>query len=84
MLGLKQRFTAAPFFWTEQFGVALQYVGRAADWDELRTDGRIKERDFIIRYYRDGKHLASASINRHLENLEDELSIEYGPPANPA
>jgi apoptosis-inducing factor 3 len=84
MLGLKQRFTAAPFFWTEQFGVALQYVGRAADWDELRTDGRIEERDFIIRYYRQGKHLASASINRHLENLEDELSIEAGPPANPA
>jgi NADPH-dependent 2,4-dienoyl-CoA reductase/sulfur reductase-like enzyme/nitrite reductase/ring-hydroxylating ferredoxin subunit len=84
MLGLKQRFTAAPFFWTEQFDVALQYVGHAPSWDELRPEGEIGKRDLIIRYYRDGRHLASASINRHLENLEDELSIEAGPPPNPA
>lgn len=82
MLGLKRRFTAAPFFWTEQFGVALQYVGHAPSWDELRPDGDIAKRDFILRYYRDGKHLASASVDRYDENLQDELSIEAGPPPN--
>jgi hypothetical protein len=30
----------------------------------------------ILRYYRDGKHLASASINKDEENLEDELRLE--------
>jgi NADPH-dependent 2,4-dienoyl-CoA reductase/sulfur reductase-like enzyme/nitrite reductase/ring-hydroxylating ferredoxin subunit len=80
MLGLKRSFHAAPFFWTEQFGVALQYVGHAPGWDELRPDGEIAKRDFIIRYYRGGKHLASASIDRYDENLQDELSLEAGPP----
>jgi apoptosis-inducing factor 3 len=76
MLGLAQRFNSAPFFWTEQYGVALRCVGHAADWDEVLVEGEVGTRGGVLRYYRDGKHLASVSINRDRANLEDELRLE--------
>ena len=77
MLGLERKFSAAPFFWTEQLGVAIRYVGHAPDWDDARIDGEVGADGCIVRYYRAGKHLASASINRDRDNLEDELRLEW-------
>jgi apoptosis-inducing factor 3 len=76
MLGARQRFESVPFFWTEQHGVTLRYTGYAPNWDEIRLDGKIGAEDCIVRYYRHGKHCASATINRDHANLEDELSLE--------
>ena len=76
MLGLNRKYSAAPFFWTEQYGVSIRYVGHARGWDEARIDGEIGTGGCVVRYHRGGKHLASASINRDRENLEDELRLE--------
>ena len=76
MLGLGKPYRAVPFFWTEQYGVALRYVGRAAQWDEIVIDGTVDEGDFIARYYRSETHCASASVGRDLELLEDERRLE--------
>jgi NADPH-dependent 2,4-dienoyl-CoA reductase/sulfur reductase-like enzyme/nitrite reductase/ring-hydroxylating ferredoxin subunit len=76
MLGLKQRFESAPFFWTEQYGVTVRYVGHAKDWDDAAVDGEIGTAGSVIRYRRGGKHLATASINCDHNNLEDELRLE--------
>jgi NADPH-dependent 2,4-dienoyl-CoA reductase/sulfur reductase-like enzyme len=76
MLGARTPFTAIPFFWTEQYGVALRYVGRAPRWDEIRIDGDVACGGFTARYYQQGEHCASASIGRDLENLEDERRLE--------
>jgi NADPH-dependent 2,4-dienoyl-CoA reductase/sulfur reductase-like enzyme len=76
MLGLGRSFVSAPFFWTEQYGVSIRYVGHAPGWDEVRVEGEIGLDACILRYYRGGKHLASASINKDDENLEDELRLE--------
>lgn len=76
MLGLSLQFDSAPFFWTEQYGVSIRYVGHASDWDEARVDGDITTDRWLVRYYQRGKHLASASINRNRESLEDEIRIE--------
>ena len=76
MLGLGKPYRAVPFFWTEQYGVALRYVGRAAQWDEMVIDGAVDEGAFIARYYRSGVHCASASVGRDLELLEDERRLE--------
>ena len=76
MLGQARPYRAVPFFWTEQYGVALRYVGRAARWDEIVIDGTVDEGDFIARYYRSGAHCASASVGRDLELLEDERRLE--------
>ncbi len=76
MLGLKQPFESVPFFWTEQYGVAVRYVGHAADWDEVAVDGDMSGGKFLIRYLVNGIHRATASVGRDLENLADERRFE--------
>jgi NADPH-dependent 2,4-dienoyl-CoA reductase/sulfur reductase-like enzyme/nitrite reductase/ring-hydroxylating ferredoxin subunit len=76
MLGPRRPFRAVPFFWTEQFGVALRYVGHAATWDRIEVDGDVDRGDFIARYYDAGVHRASAAIGRDGEILADEQRFE--------
>jgi NADPH-dependent 2,4-dienoyl-CoA reductase/sulfur reductase-like enzyme len=76
MLGHRRRFDAVPFFWTEQFGVALRYVGHAPGWDKVEIDGDIDVGDFIARYSLDGEHRASVASGRDLAILEDERLFE--------
>lgn len=76
MLGLRQRFDAVPFFWTEQYGVAVRYVGHAGDWDEVAVDGSLANGEFVVRYFVDGVHRATASVGRDRDNLADEQHFE--------
>jgi NADPH-dependent 2,4-dienoyl-CoA reductase/sulfur reductase-like enzyme/nitrite reductase/ring-hydroxylating ferredoxin subunit len=76
MLGLNRPYVDVPFFWTEQYGVALRYAGHASRWDEVGIDGDMAAGAFTARYYEDGRHRASASVGRELELLEDERGFE--------
>jgi NADPH-dependent 2,4-dienoyl-CoA reductase/sulfur reductase-like enzyme/nitrite reductase/ring-hydroxylating ferredoxin subunit len=76
MLGLKQRFDAVPFFWTEQHDLGIAYVGHAEDWDEVQIDGSIEQQDCSVTYLRDGRKLAVAVIHRDLEGLNAEVEFE--------
>ena len=78
MLGARIRFEAVPFFWTEQYGTALRYVGHAARTDDIRIEGDLAGGDFIARYYEHGRLKASASVGRDRALLQDELRIERG------
>jgi apoptosis-inducing factor 3 len=76
MLGKRKRFDSAPFFWTEQYGVAIRYVGRASGWDAVTCEGDFENGSLIARYFIEGTHCATATIGRDVENLEDELRLE--------
>lgn len=76
MLGLRRRFDSVPFFWTEQYGTALRYVGHAAEPDEVRILGSIAEGAFIARYYENGQFRASAAVGMDQASLEDERELE--------
>jgi NADPH-dependent 2,4-dienoyl-CoA reductase/sulfur reductase-like enzyme/nitrite reductase/ring-hydroxylating ferredoxin subunit len=76
MLGARERFTAAPFFWTQQFDVTVNYVGRASGSDRIRIDGDLEKRDCAIRYERDGRVAAVATLSRDIESLQAELELE--------
>ena len=76
MLGASQRFEAIPFFWTEQFGVPIRYVGRARGWDTVTLEGSFESGSLIARYFAEGTHCATASIGRDRQNLEDERMLE--------
>jgi hypothetical protein len=65
-----------PFFWSQHYDVRINYVGHAEDWDELAVDGDIAARDCILRFKKQGRVLAAASICRDLENLEVEMAME--------
>jgi NADPH-dependent 2,4-dienoyl-CoA reductase/sulfur reductase-like enzyme len=76
MLGLNQRFDAVPFFWSQHYDVPINYVGHAEQWDEILIDGDIKSKDCLLRYKKNGRVLAVASIFRDAENLKAELAME--------
>ena len=76
LLGAGKPFASVPFFWTEQYGRSLRYVGRAGDWDEVRVEGSIEQAAFTARYYASGQLRASASLARDRAALEDERELE--------
>jgi NADPH-dependent 2,4-dienoyl-CoA reductase/sulfur reductase-like enzyme/nitrite reductase/ring-hydroxylating ferredoxin subunit len=76
MLGLKERFDAVPFFWSQHYDVPINYVGHAERWDDIAVNGDIRAKDCLLQYRRNGKVLAVASIFRDLESLGAELAME--------
>jgi NADPH-dependent 2,4-dienoyl-CoA reductase/sulfur reductase-like enzyme/nitrite reductase/ring-hydroxylating ferredoxin subunit len=76
MLGGREKFDAVPFFWSQHYDVPINYVGHAESWDELAIDGDIAKRDCAVRYKRNGRLLAVASIYRDAESLMAEAAME--------
>jgi NADPH-dependent 2,4-dienoyl-CoA reductase/sulfur reductase-like enzyme/nitrite reductase/ring-hydroxylating ferredoxin subunit len=76
MLGLKERFDAVPFFWSQHYDVPINYIGHAERWDTITIEGDVKAKDCLLRYRRDGRVLAVASVYRDLDSLKAELAME--------
>jgi NADPH-dependent 2,4-dienoyl-CoA reductase/sulfur reductase-like enzyme len=76
MLGIREQFTAVPFFWSQHYDVPINYVGHAEKWDDLAIEGDIAKRDCVLRYKLAGRVLAVASIYRDLDSLAAELAME--------
>ena len=76
MMGKRERFDAVPFFWSQHYDVPINYVGHAESFDDIAIDGSIKDRDCLLKYRKDGRVLAVASIYRDLDNLKAELDME--------
>jgi NADPH-dependent 2,4-dienoyl-CoA reductase/sulfur reductase-like enzyme/nitrite reductase/ring-hydroxylating ferredoxin subunit len=77
MLGGREKFDAVPFFWSQHYDVPINYVGHAEAWDELAIDGEIATRDCVLRYKRNGRVLAVASIYCDADSLMTEAAMEY-------
>lgn len=78
MLGQGERFALPPFFWSQHYDVAINYVGHASQWDRLRIDGDIKSRDAEVRYEVGGRALAVATVFRDRASLAAEVAMEHG------
>jgi NADPH-dependent 2,4-dienoyl-CoA reductase/sulfur reductase-like enzyme/nitrite reductase/ring-hydroxylating ferredoxin subunit len=76
MLGERRRFADVPFFWSQHYDVPINYIGHAEKWDELQIEGDVNNRDCLVRYRRNGRLLAVASIYRDLDNLKEEVALE--------
>jgi apoptosis-inducing factor 3 len=72
----RERFADVPFFWSQHYDLPINYVGHAEKWDALEIEGDIKARDCLVRYRRDGKLLAVASIYRDVDSLKEEWAME--------
>ncbi|GAB2852642.1 FAD-dependent oxidoreductase [Hymenobacter ruber] len=64
MLGQQQNFTAAPFFWTQQYGKSLRYAGHAEHWDTISYHGDVAKLDFLAFYVLAGEITAVAGMGR--------------------
>ena len=76
MLGRRVKYEQSPFFWSQHYDVPINYVGHAESWDDTETVGDIAGRNGLIRYRKDGKVVAVASIYRDKESLLAELELE--------
>ena len=80
MLGRGERFTAPPFFWSQHYDIAIDYVGHAAQWDKIDIDGDIAAHDATLRYKKGSRTLAVATIFRGRDSLAAEAAMERGEP----
>jgi apoptosis-inducing factor 3 len=77
ILGPGDPYDAVPFFWSQHYDVPINYVGHAEGWDRVAVDGSIESRDCAVRFLRDSRTLAVATIYRDRESLEAELEMEH-------
>jgi NADPH-dependent 2,4-dienoyl-CoA reductase/sulfur reductase-like enzyme len=78
MLGKKQKFTAVPFFWTEQCGQRIDYAGFAPAWDQVLVHGEPEKFDYIAYYIQDGKILAASACRRDRQIIAFMHLLETG------
>jgi 3-phenylpropionate/trans-cinnamate dioxygenase ferredoxin reductase subunit len=78
ILGLNERFTAVPFFWSQHYDTTINYVGHAEQWDRVAIDGSLDAQDCSVAYMKSDKRLAVATISRDRESLEAEAAMESG------
>ena len=69
ILGARERYEQKPFFWSAHYDVSINYVGHAEKWDRVQVDGDAANRDVAVRFIRDGKTLALATLFRDDESL---------------
>jgi apoptosis-inducing factor 3 len=78
MLGLREKYEAVPFFWSQHYDIPINYVGHAEKWDELAIEGDVAAKDCLLRFKLGGRTLAVASIFRDVASLQAELAMEQG------
>jgi apoptosis-inducing factor 3 len=82
MLGQRERFDAVPFFWSQHYDMAINYVGHAERWDSVEIDGDLNARNCAVSYKRGGRTLAVATISRDRQSLQVEAAMEASVPAS--
>ena len=80
--GEAPRQPGLPSFWSDQYGLRIQYVGHAEGADEARVCGEPGERDFHVLYQRAGRPVAALTVNRPRELAAMRRLIESGAPAD--
>jgi NADPH-dependent 2,4-dienoyl-CoA reductase/sulfur reductase-like enzyme/nitrite reductase/ring-hydroxylating ferredoxin subunit len=76
ILGRREKFDAVPFFWSQHYDVAINYVGHAEKWEAIEIDGSLNARDCAVAYKKGGRTLATLTISRDLQSLQVEAAME--------
>ena len=76
ILGRREKFDAVPFFWSQHYDVAINYVGHAEKWDSVSIDGSLNAHDCAVTYKKGGRVLALATVSRDLQSLQSEAAME--------
>jgi 3-phenylpropionate/trans-cinnamate dioxygenase ferredoxin reductase subunit len=78
ILGDERPHAALPYFWSDQFGLRLQYVGHAHTWAAVELEG--EPGSLVARYLDDaGAPVAALAVNRPAEigRLRTELTVTH-------
>ena len=63
MLGRAQPYDRVPYFFSDQYEVAMEYAGHARDWDRVVFRGDPASREFIAFWLRGAHVLAGMNVN---------------------
>jgi NADPH-dependent 2,4-dienoyl-CoA reductase/sulfur reductase-like enzyme len=80
MLGLDPGMPAPAGFWSDQYGIRIQYLGRARPDDAVAIDGDPKARDFTATFSRGGWAVAVLLVNRSRSLPAARALIQKGTP----
>jgi 3-phenylpropionate/trans-cinnamate dioxygenase ferredoxin reductase component len=83
MLGEQPKPAPLPSFWSDQYGLRIQYVGHAEDADRIRVDGDPADRDFSVLYSRGDRPVAALTVARPRELIALRRLIEQDVPETP-
>lgn len=64
MAGRAEPYDGVPYFWTEQLGTAIEYLGHAEKWDEIILQGDLDKPEFLAFYVENGRVTAAAGSGR--------------------
>ena len=64
MLGLRPLPAALTSFWTDQYGLRIQFIGHRRPGDELTVDGDVAGRAFTATFSRAGRPAAALLVNQ--------------------
>jgi NADPH-dependent 2,4-dienoyl-CoA reductase/sulfur reductase-like enzyme len=67
MLGEDREYDAVPFFWTDQFEHTFQYVGHAADWEDILIRGDLSVLRFVAYFVKGDQIPAAVGCNQDLK-----------------
>lgn len=63
--GMAEPFAPVPYFWSDQYDIKIQFVGRARPDDEVRVvHGSTEDRQFVTLYGRAGRLVGALAVNR--------------------
>ena len=64
MLGRREPFADAHWFWSDQFDANIQYAGFHAAWDRIVVRGSLESRKFLAFYLTGGRVESVVAINQ--------------------
>ena len=78
ILGLDPPPPTVPGFWSDQYGLRIQLVGRPAGADALDIDGALGDRSFAARFLHRGRPVAALLVDRVAELAHYRRLIQAG------
>ena len=78
LLGRARPFTAAPWFWSDQYDVRLQMAGLSNGHDKIVVRGATADRRVSVLYFRGDKLLAVDSVNRAPDHIAARRLLDAG------
>jgi 3-phenylpropionate/trans-cinnamate dioxygenase ferredoxin reductase subunit len=78
LVGRERPFTAAPWFWSDQFDVRLQMAGLSAGHDRIIVRGVPRERKFSVFYFAGERLVAVDSVNRAPDHIAARKLLDAG------
>ena len=75
LLGAREPFRDVPFFWSQHYDVAINYVGHAERWDRAQLVGSLAARKAIVGYRDGGELVAVATVGHDLASLRAEQAL---------